>query len=208
MLHATTHYVKKSGCTGREAMRTIRLAIAGNLALLPCSFFSTVDSRATGFAIFAQGGSTFEQADAAIAHGEDPSVIFYNPALINQFPGTQIQAGTTLIIPVREFKSALTGQKTKTESEVFFPSSFYITHAVSDRFSVGLGIFNPFGLGTTWPQNWEGRYIATKSQMTTFAFNPVASVRLAPWITVAGGITYLILDATFERNVIFRPFRR
>jgi len=188
------------------AMKKIGVVAAGLLSLVFCFVFSIVDSHATGFTIFAQGGSTFDQADATIAHGEDPSVIFYNPALINQFSGTQIQAGTTLIIPVREFKSMLTGQKTKTESEVFFPSSFYITNAVSDRFSVGLGIFNPFGLGTTWPQNWEGRYIATKSQMTTFAFNPVASIRLAPWITVAGGITYLTLDATFERNINFLPF--
>jgi long-chain fatty acid transport protein len=185
-------------------MRKINIFVAGILSLLSCSF-SSVDSHAAGFAVFAQGGPTFDQADATIAHGDDPSVIFYNPALINQIPGTQIQAGTTLIFPIREFKSVLTGQKTKTESEVFFPSSFYVTHAVSDRFSVGLGVFYPFGLGTTWPQNWDGRYIATKSKMTTFAFNPVASIKLAPWITVAGGITYLTLDATFERNVNLSP---
>jgi long-chain fatty acid transport protein len=178
----------------------------GILSFFSCLIFSVTDSQATGFAIFAQGGSTFDQADATVAHGEDPSVLFYNPALINQLPGTQMQAGTTLIVPVREFRSSLTGQKTKTESEVFFPSSFYITHAVTDRFSVGLGIFNPFGLGTTWPENWEGRYLATKSTMTTFAFNPVASIKLAPWITVAGGVTYLTLDATFERHVNFGPF--
>ena len=182
-------------------MRKFGFIATGILSLSVCFFLSVIDSYATGFAIFAQGGSTFGQADATVAHGEDPSAIFFNPALINQFPGTQVQLGTTLIIPDREFRSALTGQKTKTESEVFFPSTFYITHAVSDKFSVGFGVFNPFGLGTTWPEDWEGRYLATKSKMTTFAFNPVASVKIAPWLTVAGGITYLTLDATFERHL-------
>lgn len=187
-------------------MRKSSVAAAGLLSLLACLFFSASDSYGAGFAVYAQGGSTFSQATATIAHGEDSSVIFYNPALINQFPGTQVQAGTTLIIPIREFKSAFTGQTTKAESQVFFPSTFYITHAVSDSFSVGFGIFNPFGLGTKWPENWEGRYIATKSEMTTFAFNPVVSIKPAPWITVAGGITYLTLDATFERHINFSPF--
>ena len=187
-------------------MRKLGFFATGILSLFACFFLSVVDSYATGFAIFAQGGSTFGQADATIAHGEDPSAIFFNPALINQFPGSQVQFGTTLVIPDREFRSALTGQKTKTESEVFFPSTFYITHAVSDKFSVGFGVFNPFGLGTTWPEDWEGRYLATKSKMTTFAFNPVASVKIAPWLTVAGGVTYLTLDATFERHVNFTPF--
>lgn len=187
-------------------MKQSSAVASGIVSLFACLFLFAAGSYGAGFAIYAQGGSTFSQADATVAHGEDPSVIFYNPALINQFPGTQVQAGTTVIIPIREFKSAVTGDTTRTKSEVFFPSTFFISHAVSDRFSVGFAVFNPFGLGTTWPDNWEGRYIATKSTMTTFAFNPVASVKVAPWLTVAGGVTYLTLDSTFERHINFAPF--
>ncbi len=164
------------------------------------------DSYGSGFGIFTQDSSSTAQASATIAHTYNPSAIFYNPALINQLPGTQIEAGTTMILPSREFKSSLTGQTTKTEHETFFPSNFYVTHAVNDKLSIGLGIFNPFGIGTKWPNEWEGRYLATNSQLTTWAFNPVASVRLSPWLTVAGGITYLTLDTTLERKLAFFPF--
>jgi long-chain fatty acid transport protein len=160
---------------------------------------------ATGFAIYTQGATPLSEAVASTAHADDPSAVFFNPALISKLPGTQIQLGTTLIIPDREFVN-LSGHKTKAKSEAFFPSTLYVSHAVTDRFSVGFGIYNPFGLGTTWADNWEGRYIATKSKMTTFAFTPVAAVKVAPWITVAGGFTYLTLDATFERRVNFGPF--
>ena len=112
-------------------MRKINICVAAILSLLSCSF-STVDSHAAGFAVFAQGGPTFEQADATIAHGDDPSVIFYNPALINQIPGTQIQAGTTLIVPIRAFKSLLTGQRTKTESGGVLPIIF-LYHTCCER---------------------------------------------------------------------------
>ena len=33
--------------------------------------------------------------------------------------------------------------------------------SVYDKISVGFGVFNPFGLGNQWPDDWEGRYIAT-----------------------------------------------
>ena len=165
--------------------------------------FSATDSFSSGFGIFTQDSSSTSQASATIAHSDNPSAIFYNPSLINQLTGTQVEAETTLLSPTREFKSALTGQTTKTESQIFFPSTFYVTQAVNDKLSVGFGLFSPFGLGTKWPDNWEGRYIATNSKLTTIAFNPVASVRLAPWITVAGGLVYMYVDTTLERHLNF-----
>ena len=164
------------------------------------------DSYGAGFGIFTQDASSTSQASATIAHTDNSSAVFYNPALINQLPGTQIEAGTSLLMPHREFTSALTGQKTKVENQTFFPSTFYVTYALNEKFSVGFGIFNPFGLGTKWPDNWEGRYLATNSKLTTFAFNPVASVKLAPWLTVAGGVTYLTIDTTLERKLNFSLF--
>jgi len=182
------------------------LMAAGLISGIVFIGLSNSNAYAAGFGIFTQSSSATAQAAATTAHGDDPSVIFYNPALMSQLSGIQVEAGTTLIIPSREFKSALTGQTTKTDNQVFFPSTFYATYALTDRFSVGLGVFNPFGLGTKWPDNWEGRYIATDSKMTTFAFNPVASVKPAPWITVAGGVTYLTVDLTLERKSNFQAF--
>ena len=182
--------------TKRHRITILILIVVSVLAI------SVTDSFSSGFGIFTQDSSSTAQAAATIAHSDNPSAIFYNPSLINQLTGTQVEAETTLISPTREFKSAA-GQTTKTESQIFFPSTFYVTHAVNEKFSVGFGIFSPFGLGTKWPDNWEGRYVATNSKLTSFAFNPVASVRLAPWITVAGGLVYMSVDTTLERHLNF-----
>ncbi|KAF0180727.1 MAG: long-chain fatty acid transport protein [Nitrospirae bacterium] len=161
---------------------------------------------ASGFGIFTQDSASTSQASATIAHADSPSAVFFNPALINQLPGTQVSVGTTLIMPSRQFTSALTGQTTKTESQTFFPSTIYLTHAVNDKLSVGFGIFNPFGLSTKWPTDWEGRYLATNSELTTWAFNPVASIKVAPWLTTAVGFVYLRADSTLERQMNFSFF--
>jgi long-chain fatty acid transport protein len=68
------------------------------------------------------------QAAAVVAHGDDPSAIFFNPALINRLEGTRMEIGTTLLMPSREFTSADTGRRTDTKGSVFFPSTLFVTH--------------------------------------------------------------------------------
>jgi len=158
-------------------------------------------SFGSGFGIFTQGASALGQGAAVVAHDDSPAAIFYNPALINGLPGTQLEIGTTLIFANREFTSNSTGKTTGTEDNVFFPSTFYLTHAFNNSLSAGLGVFNPFGLATTWPDNWEGRYIATKSELSTYNINPVASCRLTPELSLAVGLDFVFLEATLENKI-------
>jgi long-chain fatty acid transport protein len=162
-------------------------------------FFGT--SYGSGFAIFTQGAKPLGQAASSIAHADDASTIFYNPAIINKLGGTRVEVGTTLLYISREFTSDFSGRTFKTESEAHFPSTFFATHKLNDTISLGLGVFSPFGLSTDWGNNWEGRYLATNSEMLTVNVNPVVSFRLTPHISFAAGVSYLYLDATLEKNL-------
>ena len=158
-------------------------------------------ARASGFGIFTQGASALGQANAVVAHSDGPSAVFFNPALLNRLPGTQVEVGTTLLFPTRDFKSATTGATASTEDVLYYPSTFYVSHAFNDKISAGLGIFNPFGLGTEWNGSWEGRYIATKSKISTFNINPVASYQITPSLSFAAGLDVVFLDASLERKL-------
>ncbi|ACN16994.1 FadL [Desulforapulum autotrophicum HRM2] len=158
-------------------------------------------SYGAGFGIFTQGAKALGQANAVVAHLDSPSAVFFNPALINQLSGTQMEFGTTLVVPTREFKSDLTGETYHNEDNVYFPSTVYMTHAFTDRISAGLGCFVPFGLGTNWDDHWEGRYIATSSEIQTYMVNPVISYRLSPRVSLAAGVDFLWLDTTLEQRV-------
>jgi long-chain fatty acid transport protein len=136
-----------------------------------------------------------------VAHSDLPEAIFFNPALITRLAGTQASLGTTLIFPDREFKSALTGVSEETEDSYFYPSTFYLTHTITDKVSIGLGVFSPFGLGTDWPDDWEGRYLATKSTITTFNINPTLACQLNPAVSIAAGIDFVLLDASLESRL-------
>ena len=171
--------------------------------IISCAFQNTYGS---GFAIYTQGASALGQADAVIAHADDPSAIFFNPALINKLEGTQIEAGTTLLFPSQEFKSDITGNTFSTENDVFYPSTLFVTHKFNDKVSAGLGVFNSFGLGTDWGNSWEGRYVATNSELQTFNINPVASYQITPNIAFAAGVDFLLLDTTLEKQINLSPY--
>jgi long-chain fatty acid transport protein len=163
--------------------------------------WSPAYSYGAGFGIFTQGATALGQANAVVAHLDNPSAVFFNPALINQLPGTQVEFGTTLVMPTREFESDLTGDTYDNEDNAYFPSTVYMTHAFTDRISAGLGLFVPFGLGTKWDDNWEGRYIATSSEIQTYMVNPVISYRLSPRVSLAAGVDFLWMDTTLEQRV-------
>lgn len=156
--------------------------------------------HASGYAVFTHGASAMGQGNAVTAHASDPSTIFYNPALMNKLEGTQVEAGTTGIFSTRRYEPAGAGNETS-GSTIFFPSHFYATHKVNEQVSVGLGIFNPFGLGTEWGEQWNGRYIATKSTMKTFNINPAVSVQVTPKLALAAGLDLILLDASLEKKV-------
>lgn len=167
------------------------------LALLTC----TGSAYGSGFGIFTQGATELGQANASVAHTNGPSAVYFNPALMSKLTGTQVEFGTTLIAPDREFSSAATGLGAEVDNTIYFPSNLYLTHKLNDQAAVGLAIYNPFGLGTEWSETWEGRYLATKSTITTFNINPAISYKVTPQVTLAAGLDLLLLDAELERKI-------
>ncbi len=155
-------------------------------------------AQASGYGIFTQGARALGRANASIAKLDSPSVVFFNPALLSELDGTQIEGGTTLIFPQRSFSGATTAE---TEDTVYFPATLYLSHELNDNFTLGFGVFNPFGLGTDWPDDWEGRYLATRSEIVTYDIRPVIAWQATPTISVAAGIDYVYLDAELERKM-------
>jgi len=172
-------------------------------------FFSLLTSAATtlasGFAVYTQDAEALGQANAATAHTDSPSTIFFNPALMNTLEGTRIEIGSTAISPNRRFNSDATGTDMKSEDEAHFPSSLYLTHTVTPTLSAGIGVFNPFGLGSKWPEHWEGRFITTESQLSTYTVNPVLSWQVNPRLALAAGIDYLYLDTCLKSHRMVGP---
>ena len=160
---------------------------------------------ASGFGIFTQDAAALGKGNAQVAHTDNPSAIFFNPGLLTRLEGTHVRLGTTLLFPERRFTSDLDGSRYSTRSQTFFPSTFYFSHKTDQNVALGFGFFSPFGLGTDWGRTWEGRYLATRSEMHTYNLNPSIAFQLTDWLSIGGGFNLLFLDTTLERNVLIDP---
>ena len=154
----------------------------------------------SGYGVFTQGASGLGQANAVVAHPTGPSSVYFNPALLNDVPGTQVEIGTTAIYADREIDLDSGGNEDG-DSNWDFPSTFYLTHEINDRFTAGLGIFFPFGLSNKWDNDYEGRYISTDIEMFSANINPVVSWRIHERISIAAGVSAVYLDATLKNKV-------
>ncbi len=182
--------------------RTIVLSTRHCALLLSFVILLTASqSQSAGFGIFTQGADALGRANATVAQSDGASAAYFNPALLPSLSGTRLEIGTTAVVPVRKFKSDLDGSIERNEDTVYFPSTFYLTHQFNDRWSAGLAVFNPFGLGTIWDSGWEGNVLATKSRITTFNINPVVAFQVTPRLALGAGLDIVLLDAKLKSRV-------
>ena len=177
------------------------LQLTRSLLLLIAVMAAAPYAYGSGYAVFTQGASALGQGNAVTAHIDDPSAVFFNPALMSSLPGTQVMLGTTLIAVDRNFSALPGGNDAETKDTINYPSTFYITHKFNEKISAGLGVFSPFGLAHEWGTEWDGRYITTKTKLQTFDINPAVSWQIIPGVALAVGVDVMFLDATLEKNI-------
>lgn len=165
-----------------------------------CCCLITGMAYASGYGVFTQGASGLGQANAVVAHSTGPSSVYFNPALINDVSGTQIEVGTTAIYADREIYLDSGGSE-EADSSWNFPSTFYLTHEINEQFTAGLGVFFPFGLSNEWDDNYEGRYIGTEGEIFTTNINPVVSWRVHERVSIAAGVSAVYFDATLKNKL-------
>ena len=162
---------------------------------------------AGGFLVYGHDASALALGLAYTAQVKNPSAVLYNPAAINQISGTSFSFGGTLINSHASFRAERTGNKTDQDSYLFFIPAFFVTKKLNDRWSIGIGSFSLYGLTSNWPQNWEGRYLATFAQLRSFFLNPVVSYQLTPKLSIAGGANLVYSNVYQRKNIKITSFR-
>ncbi len=182
-------------------LKAFTLAIFGLTVFVLLSHLTSTPSNASGFALYTSGAAELAMCDSVIAHTEGPASNFWNPALLSELVGNHVEIG---VIPLKisaDFKSDATGEKDSMKSNVWFPSTLFLSHKINESFYAGFGVNNTFGLGTEWRDGWEGRYIATNSELETFNINANLAWKASDRLTLACGLNVLLGDATFEQKI-------
>ena len=182
--------------------RIARAAVAAALAVM------TSASYAGGFGIATQNGSGTGNAFAGgAAVAEDASTVWYNPAGMTALPGTTNFAISAQILkPSFKFQntgSTLppgTGEGGDGGDWTYIPHGF-VTHKLSDKWSIGAAFNTPFGLKTQYDAGWRGQAIALTSELKTFNFNASTAYKFNDMWSVGAGVNYLKVELKFNSRI-------
>ena len=125
------------------------------------------------------------------AAGMDASTAGGNPAAMTRLDRSQLQAGFMGIYPDIKFdvNSSSFGGNDGGNAGYFSPVlTLYYVHSVSPDLKLGLGVGSYFGLGLSYSNEWAGKYYVQSASFTTAAINPTIGYKIAPWLSIGGGV--------------------
>lgn len=152
--------------------------------------FGSAQIYASGFFLYNQDAKAQGQAGAFTAQADNPSAIYYNPAGISQLDSTQISLGTRFIRLETEYESPL-GYKEDLQAEwAVVPNAYITSDLCTEKWTVGLGVFAPFGLSTSWSGKGLLRYVTTDANFNMVDINPAVAYQLLPQLSIGLGVDY------------------
>ncbi len=163
-------------------------------------------SFAGGYQVNEHSARATALAGAVFSSLKDASAIYFNPGALSYLPGTNFTLGTTLIFPSSRFTGPVPmATESKLESQMFYPSVLYGTHTFENGLALGIGAFNPYGLGTRWPEEWVGRYLGIESTLRTYFINPTASYRIGDVAGIGVGFNYVLSTVKLSQALLLTP---
>jgi len=169
--------------------------------------FGTGSIFAGGFQINEHGSKAMGLGGAYTAVVDDASAVYWNSAAMSFLEGTNFILGAALIGPSTSFRGVTPSvDKTNMTSQTFYVPHLFVTHKISESFSVGLGASVPFGLGTLWQDNWIGRYLAVETELQTIAVPLVVSWKIADNFSISAGGSYHHASVLIKQAASLAPF--
>jgi len=141
------------------------------------------------------------------ATGFDASTATANPAAMTRLDRSQMEAGIMGLYVDSQFnvKNSSNGDNGGGNAGYFSPvPTLNYVHSLSPDLKLGLGVGSYFGLGLNYSNEWAGKYYVQNASITTLAFNPTIGYKIAPWLSIGGGVS-VVEGKLSERVAVNTP---
>ena len=184
--------------------------------------FTALSSILFASSAYASGFNLKEQSIAAMgnafagatAGAEDITYSYFNPAGLTRHKGTNFAGGATWIAPRSKAKSADADIPTIGHSDsdyndnIVHPAAApnaYVSYQVNPDWTLGFSINSPFGMITTYDENWAGRFHGTKSDVKTLVFTPMAAYKATDKLSLGAGFQMQMIRAKLKNSALLAP---
>lgn len=177
-------------------MRTLKTWVMACCLVL----LATQLSFAAGFGIYEWSARGNALGGATVGRADDPSALATNPAGITQLDGVQVLGGFTAIHPVLDVKADGKWYSSDKDS-LWIPPHFFATWKVNDHYTIGLGTFSRFGLGSVFDDDWGGRYNSYEAIIESVSINPNVAVKVTDKLSAAFGVEAMYLSFSQKKKL-------
>lgn len=157
-------------------------------------FLTSIVSHAGGFQVNAQGQKQLGMGHTGTGLCFDASLLFFNPGAGRFLPYKFIAGGgTTLLIPRSQYVEPSPGIYTETMvHHIGTPFNLYAlwNPEKSEKLSLGLAVYTPFGSRAQWPDDWKGQFLIREIDLKTIFIQPTVSWKLNKKFGVGVGFVY------------------
>ena len=155
-----------------------------------------------GFSVFEQGTCVMARGGATVAETcGDGSAIFFNPAGLAGSTGLMISGGGTLVMAQGSFTADRNEEETELENDPIPVPHVYASYGVSDNLAAGLGMYVPYGLGTTWPKDFEGAFLGYDNSLQAIYVQPTLAYQVGERLSFGAGLTAVFGSVTITQLV-------
>ena len=169
-------------------------------APLICLSLLVHEASAGGYALPYQSAKAVGLGNAVTAGVQDPSAVYSNPAALPEIEGNQILGGVQYINVISSVKNS--GRNSRNQhDDNFIPTLFANYHVPSTDVTLGLGLYTPFGLATSYKPDSFTRFGAVRSELKLFYINPALAWRPTRFLSVGGGLSFVHSSALFSRSL-------
>ena len=163
---------------------------------------------ANGFGLPDQDAFATGRGEAFVATADNPSAIYYNPAGISQLNGDNLRGGFYGIYYNPSYSppaGAVNGGNIYHSSYnlAAIPQLFYTHTFTNTILTAGLGVYAPFGGNIDWPQNSDLTTAGTQGKLTYLSISPVVGLKLAPGLSIGGGVNVNDVKMEFEQGLVY-----
>ncbi|MCU0236215.1 MAG: outer membrane protein transport protein [Acidobacteria bacterium] len=178
---------------------TVRFVLSVALIVL-CG----ISLPANGLNLNGSGSRAMGMGGAVISWTNDVSLFYFNPAGAAFAEGTWISLFETNLLPSGTYALGVYGIDAKTQSKLYPAGALGFVKPLSDKLTIGLGIYTPSGTGATW----DGEELKALSGGKAYEWESFLGV-----VTIAPLVAYKISDqvavgATLNLNVGLMDIKR
>lgn len=143
----------------------------------------------------------------SVTASHDASDLFFNPAASASLESKQaIISASYLNLQIDPDSTSAKsrggnvagGDMSDSGKDLVVPA-IYFSSPINDKTSFGFAVTAPFGLATSYKDNWVGRYQALDSAISTFNFNPSLSYKICDKLSIGAGVEAQYYQATLTK---------